>query len=92
MHTLHIVLFPGPPCLCSKTSLPQRDIIPRWQGEWGADVRLFVAARVRLEKKKKKDDVGDEREKILLILAREGQAGSRQHGRRGVFRQGWDNG
>lgn len=90
--TLHIMLFSAPPHrLCSKTSLPQRDIIPRWQGERGADVRLFVAAGVKQEKKDG-DGVGGRRREILLILAGEGQASGRVHGRRGVFRQGLDSG
>lgn len=64
------------PCLCTKTALPQRDIIPRWQGERGADVGLFVAARVRwggwvvCRAKKKKN------REFILILAKEGQPGA----------------
>ena len=92
LHCISCCFQPPLHRLCSKTSLPQRDIIPRWQGEQGADVRLFVAAGVKQERKKDGDGMVGRRREILLILAGEGQASGRVHGRRGDFRRGLDSG
>lgn len=69
------MLFSTPPLPVLQNLSHRETLSPRWQGEWGADVRLFVATTVRWAKKKscrnkKKRD-------IILILAREGQPGSR---------------
>ena len=91
----HTVL--SPPAFVPKPLSHRETSCPYGKVNKGADIRLFVAARVRQTREglRRGGGVGDKKKKkrgSLLILAGEGQPGGRVRRRWGVFRQGEDMG